>query len=105
MKKLLIACICMVCLTSCFNTRMYVGNMQPDDPASEVNKQWNSHFVVGLVPGKDAKMKPETYLPSGQQDYMVHTYTSFVNGLLNVVTFGIYTPTTTKYYVPAGSGN
>ena len=35
-------------------------------------------------------------MAKGEKDYEVKTSTSFVDGLINVLTFGIYTPTTVE---------
>ena len=35
-----------------------------------------------------------------RENYVVRTYSSFLNGLVGSLTFGIYTPTSTVYYVP-----
>lgn len=99
MKKILLLLLAAISLTACYNTRIMVGNVQPKEPLVEVNKQWNSHFLAGLIPCKNAKMNPAVYVDNAP-NYVVRTYTSFVNGLVGVVTFGIYTPTQTKYYIP-----
>lgn len=98
-KKLVLTLIVAGCLTSCYNTRVYVGNVQSKEPLIKINKRWNSHFIVGLVPLRDAKMKPEQYVDSAA-NYVIKTNTSFVNGLVGFVTCGIYTPTQTTYYIP-----
>lgn len=36
----------------------------------------------------------------GIKDYVVETKVTFGDGLVSCITMGIYTPTTTKYYVP-----
>lgn len=104
MKKLtLMASVAiLVGLTSCMNTRILVGNVTPSEPVVEVNKQCNGHFVYGLIPGKKATVSADK-LMDGKKDYVVRTYTSFVDGLVGGLTFGIYTPTTTKLYVPLKS--
>lgn len=99
MKKLLILAGAAICLTSCFNSRILVGNIQPSDTVIEVNKQWNSHFLYGWIPGRNAKMNAQQYVGNAE-NYMVKTNTTFVNGLVSAVTFGIYTPTQTRYYIP-----
>lgn len=88
--------------TSCYNSRIYSGSMKPNDAVVEVNKEWNHQWVYGLVSGNNAKMKASEFV-DGRKDYMVKTNMSFLNGLVGVVTFGIYTPTTTTYYVPLKS--
>jgi hypothetical protein len=79
---------------------MLVGDITPQEPVTEVNKVWNHHLIFGLVPLENATMNVEKYLPGGASNYVVKTNQSFLNGLVNIVTFGIYTPTQTKYYVP-----
>lgn len=102
MKKLILlsAVLCGAALmTGCFNTRLLVGNVKSTDPMVEVNKKWNDHFLFGLVPGKSTNVEV-TSLTGNNANYVLHTYTSFVNGLIAVVTYGIYTPTETKVYLP-----
>jgi hypothetical protein len=77
-----------------------VGDVSPTEPVKEVNKEWNHHFIFGLVPGGNATMVAADYLPSGTENYVVKTNQSFLNGLVGSLTFGIYTPTQTKFYVP-----
>lgn len=104
MKKitLLVLLLCGVLLTGCYNTRILVGNIKPNEPLVEVNKQWNGHFLFGWIPGKNAKMNPAPYV-NNHTDYVIRTYTSFLNGLVGAVTLGIYTPTQTKFYLPVQS--
>lgn len=102
MKKILLLLFVIVSLSSCYNTRIFVGNVTPKDPVVEVNKQWNSHFLAGLIPAKNAKMNPSNYVDT-ISNYVVKTHTTFLNGLVATVTFGIYTPTQTTYYVPLKS--
>lgn len=102
MKKItyLVFCIgILLTTTSCFNTRLLVGNVEPNDPVIEVQKEWNHHFLFGLIPAENAKMKPAEYVDD-KQNYVVRTNTSFLNGLVSGLTFGIYTPTQTTYYIP-----
>ncbi|MBQ7420755.1 MAG: Bor family protein [Prevotella sp.] len=63
-----------------------------------VGTSHNAHFIGGLVGSK--KLKAKNYVEN-QPDYSIKTYHSFVDGLLASITFSIYTPTTTKFYVPA----
>lgn len=104
MKTVLkISAICIVIvftLSSCYNTRILVGNIEPKAPVVEVNKEWNHHIIFGLVPLSNAYENPKDYLPQGQVNYVVKTNMSFLNMLVQGVTMGIYTPTQTKFYVP-----
>lgn len=99
MKKLLLLIATVTLLTSCYNTRVFVGNVKPKDPVVEVNSEWNHHLIVGLVPLANANVSPAEYL-DGAQNYVVKTNTSFLNYIVSFVTFGIYTPTQTKFYIP-----
>ena len=92
--------ICLtVMLSSCFSTQIACGeNMTAKTPVVKVNSEWNHHFLFGLIPGSNAKMVAKDYV-DGAENYVVKTNQTFVNGLVNFLTFGIYTPTTTTYYV------
>lgn len=99
MRKIFIAAVIALALTSCYNNRILVGNVSENDPVVEVQKQWNSHWLYGLIPGGKTNLKAEEFV-KGRQNYVVKTNQSFVNGLINGLTMGIYTPTTTTFYVP-----
>ena len=62
----------------------------------------NSHFIGGLI--GDSKMRAKD-LVEGESDYMVKHQITFLDYVLSGVTFGIYTPSTTTYYVPFKSGS
>ena len=85
-------------MQSCYCSTVCVGDMKPDDPAVCVNTVHNPHFIGGLVGGKDIEGKDYV---AGKQNYKFKKYHSFVDLLLGSITLGIYTPTTTKIYLPA----
>lgn len=97
----LFACLMLLSLTSCYTTKVYHGNINKTEPMVKINQEWNHHIIGGLVP-IGAKMKAEEYVGKHEK-YMVKTHQSFLNLLVNAVTFGLYTPTTTTYYVPLNS--
>ena len=99
MKKVLGILVVALALTSCYNNKILVGNVQPNDPVIEVQKQWNSHWVYGLIPGGKTNMRADEFV-KGRDNYVVKTNISFVNGLVGSLTWGIYCPTTTTFYVP-----
>lgn len=99
MKHLLSLIALVLLLTSCYNTRIFVGNVKPNEPVTEVNSVWTHHFLFGLVPGNNAKMSANEMV-AGRENYVVKTNITFVNGLVSGLTMGIYTPTQTTYYVP-----
>lgn len=101
MKKritnILVLCV-LLSLTSCYTTKIYNGEISKTEPMVKVNKEWNHHIIGGLVP-LGAKMKADDYV-GGRKNYMVKTNQSFLNLLVNYLTLGLYTPTTTTFYVP-----
>lgn len=99
MKKILILAFCVFAMSSCYNTRLYVGSVTTTEPLVEINKKWNDQFLVGLVTTNNAKMNPAEYV-NNAPNYVVKTNQTFLTGLVGTVTFGIYTPTQTKFYVP-----
>ncbi|MGV8095548.1 MAG: Bor family protein [Mangrovibacterium sp.] len=99
MKKVFFAFIVVLAFTSCYNNKILVGNISENDPVIEVYKVMNSHWIYGLVPAEKTNLKVDEYL-KGKKDYIVKTNISFVDGLIGSLTFGIYTPTTTTFYVP-----
>ena len=102
MKKTLIALTVILMsgtLTSCYNTKIACGNITTKTPVVKVNSEWNHHFLYGLIPGKNANMEAKEFVEDSE-NYVIKTNQSFVNGLISCLTFGIYTPSTTTYYLP-----
>jgi hypothetical protein len=96
MKKILFnvtASVClmgMMMLSSCYTYTMTMGN-GPQTGVTETGK--NHHLIFGLV---DLKQSDAFEMAGDAENYrIVHEHT-FVDGLLNAITFGIYNPTTTK---------
>lgn len=87
-------------LSSCYSSTVSVGKMKPNDPAVCVATTHEAHFLNGLIgsPKREAK----TYV-GDNESYRVRQFTSFTDGLLEGLTLGIYSPTTTKYYLPYGA--
>jgi len=99
MKRLILAALGAATLTSCYNTRIVVGTVERNEPLIEVSREWNHHLIYGLVPLNNATMKAQEYV-GNHRNYVIRTYWSFLNGLVGSLTCGIYTPTSTVYYVP-----
>lgn len=99
MKKTLIAIACVACLSSCYNTKILVGDVQPKEPLVKVNSEWNHHLLGGLVPLNNATMVARDYL-SGRENYVVKTNQSFLNLFVSWLSCYIYCPSQTVYYVP-----
>lgn len=101
-KKFLMAVVCCAAmgLVSCSSTRLYHGTVYEDEPMVKVNSTWNGHLLGGLVPLGSSKLDVDKFT-GGAENYVIKTNTSFWNVLVSGVTFGIYTPTQTKAYIPA----
>lgn len=87
-----ISCIVLLlfAMTSCYSHKMTIG----EGPQTGVQlKEKNNFFLFGLVPGK--LTEPQA-LVGDTTDYEITEEHTFVDGLLGFITFGIYTPTTTK---------
>lgn len=103
MKKTscLVSCLCAVLmLSSCYSSTVCVGNMKPTTPAVKVNTKHNSHFLGGLIGQGEARSKDYV---EGAKDYKIKHQLTFVDLVIGSVTLGIYTPSTTKFYVPVNS--
>lgn len=86
-----------LCTTSCYTRRILIGDTQPKEPMVEVSKEHNAHFIGGLV--KTAKTVAEEHVGDAE-NFAVMTRYGFGDIVLSMITAGIYTPTTTKYYIP-----
>ena len=76
-------------LTSCYTQSYMVGN----GPQTGLESKERSHYLVyGLAPIKTADPGK---MAGDSKDYQVTVQHTFVDGLINVLTAGIYTPTTT----------
>lgn len=100
MKLIKLSCVAIatLLLSSCYTSKVSVGDMSVDAPSIKVNSVKNHALIYGLIPlskGYDAK----TYV-GNKTNYVVKYQHTFVDGLLETITFGIYTPTTTSFYVP-----
>jgi hypothetical protein len=66
---------------------------------STVQRPWTSTFIFGLVPAKDINVMKEC--PNGVA--VVETQQSFANGLVGLVTLGIYTPQDVRITCASGA--
>lgn len=100
MKKFVCALILPVLLlTSCYNVKVAVGDVNPNQPMVKVASEKNHFLVAGLIPIAKDKLNADEYVGE-RKDYVVKTNISFVDGLANFLTLGIYSPTTTSFYLP-----
>jgi hypothetical protein len=78
-----------ILFTSCYSYNTVVGE---GAKGTDTTTKWNHYLIGGLAPINVSNPKD---LAGGATDYNVKTEMSFLNGLVNVLTFGIYSPTTT----------
>ncbi|NQW29059.1 MAG: hypothetical protein HQ472_00915 [Ignavibacteria bacterium] len=88
-SNLAIAATLVVVMTSCFTLTYPVG--KGAKTGVEVTKK-NHYLFYGLA---GISTSNPTEMAGGATDYEVTITHTFVDGLLNGITFGIYTPTTT----------
>ena len=94
MKKflgiLLISFALTTMMSSCYSHKFVIG----DGPKTGITATAkNNFFLYGLIPGK---VSDPQKLAGGAKDFEVTEVQTFVDGLLGVLTLGIYTPSTTK---------
>lgn len=94
---------CLV-LTSCYNTRIAVGDVSPTQPLIEINSHRNDILLYGLIPLSNASKRASEFV-GNRENYVIRTNQTFINGLVSFFTFSIYTPTTTTYYIPIDDYN
>lgn len=85
-------------MSSCYTTKIAHGNLTIDSPVVKIISKKNHSLIEGLVPlggGYQAKK----YVGE-RVNYVTKSQRTFVDGLLRVITLGIYTPTTVTFYVP-----
>lgn len=88
-----------VTLSSCYSVTTCVGTVKADDPEVEVNSVKNHHFLYGLIGGGKTKIEDSKYVGE-RKNYKVRKSISFTDGLIQWLTLGVYTPSTTTYYLP-----
>lgn len=76
-------------MVSCYTLTYSVGE---GAKTGVVVKEKNHYLIYGLAP---IKTSDPTKMAGGATNYTVTIQHTFVDGLLNALTFGIYTPTTT----------
>lgn len=88
---LLIICGLALGSSACLKHTYSLGSGAPDGEI--VYKHWHHHWLFGLIrPDLQKQLDLSELCPSG--DLTVHQEMSFVNGLVDVLTWFIYTPTT-----------
>jgi hypothetical protein len=78
----------LVATTGCAEHTFNMGTGAPTAPL--VYEEWHHHWLAGLIGERTLDLEAEC--PSGNAT--IHDEQSFLNGLVSVLTGGIYTPTT-----------
>lgn len=86
-------------LSSCYATTTCVGSMNADEPAIKVNTVKNHFLLGGLIPIAKTDLQDSKYVGQAKA-YKVKKSITFLDGLLQCITFGLYSPSTTTYYIP-----
>lgn len=103
-KFLLTSIVIAFSLSSCYTTKVSVGDVSPNQPMVKVNSVWNHHILWGLIPLDNASMRADVYV-GDRKRYMIKTNQSFLNQFVSACTFGLYTPTTTTFYLPTNKAD
>jgi hypothetical protein len=101
MKKTLIIILsiaALISMSSCYSSKVVVGEVYRDDRLVKVGSKKNAIFLYGLIPAGSTS-EASRYVRSAE-GYVIRTRMSFLDGFLGTLTGGIYTPTTTTYFVP-----
>lgn len=93
--------MCALSLSSCYCDKYTVGNIDPEEPLVHVASEHNQHFIGGLLVNHK---KVKAFIP-GVEDYVIESKQTFWDAVVSAATLGIYTPMTTKFYVPKSNPN
>ena len=86
-------------LSSCYSSQVIVGDIDRHTRVQKVKSKKNHILFYGLIPVGSTSYA-EDYVDI-DRPFLAKTRMTFVDGLLGTITFSLYTPTTTTYYVPA----
>lgn len=96
MKKIhLLAVGVALSFSSCYCNKIIVGTIDQDEELVHVASERNAHIFGGAIVTHE---KAKNYV-SDVENYVIETKRTFGDMLAQWITGGIYTPTTTKYYV------
>ena len=96
MGRVMIGLGLVVVATGCFEHTYTLGAGAPTGPV--VYDEWQNHWLSGLIGEKNLDLG--VLCPSGNAT--IHDEQSFLNGLVAVLTVGIYSPTTVKIRCDGG---
>ena len=85
-------------MSSCYTAKVAHGSLTTDSPVVKVNSKKNHALIEGLVPLNNG-FEAKKYV-GDRKDYVTKSQITFVDGLIRLITLGIYTPSTTSFYAP-----
>jgi hypothetical protein len=85
-------------MSSYYTAKVAHGSLTTDSPVVKVNSKKNHALIEGLLP-LSGGYTAQKYV-GDRKDYVTKSQITFVDGLLRIITIGIYTPSTTTFYVP-----
>lgn len=89
-------------MSSCYTSTINHGRVNENTPMVKVASKKNPIMLWGLLPLSGANQKASDILKNNP-NYRTKNSWTFIDGFLNFLTLGIYTPTTTTYYLPYNS--
>ena len=100
-KNIILLAVASSVLSSCFCDKIFVGNVKPHDELVHIASSHNGHVIGGAI-----VMKNNVKQYVGEtEDYVIANKHTFGDLVVSTFTAGIYTPTTTKYYVKKDNPN
>lgn len=100
-KNMILAAVAVALLSSCYCDKTFVGNVKPYDELVHVASAHNGHVIGGAIVTK----RNVKEFVGDTQDYVIANKQTFGDLFVSGITCGIYTPTTTKYYVKKDNPN
>ena len=105
MKKFISFSIVIFCVSilfsSCYCDKTYIGHWDYNDVPVHVVSTHNPHCLMGAIVTHNDASK---YI-GDSEDYIIANKRTFGDLLITSLTFGIFSPTTTKYYVKSTNDN
>lgn len=100
-KNFILVAVASALLTSCYCDKIYIGNVKPHDELVHVASSHNGHVLGGAIVTKHNASQ----FVGKTKDYVIANKQTFGDLFVSGLTFGLYTPTTTKYYVKIDNPN
>ena len=105
MKKFISFFVVIFCVSilfsSCYCDKTYIGHWDYNDVPVHVASTHNSHCLMGAIVTHNDASK---YV-GDSEDYIIANKRTFGDLLVTSLTLGIFSPTTTKYYVKSTNEN